>query len=379
MEQKRPADIIQELLDYLWNGLGLEEKGWKRLKKGDFKKKMKNGLTYQIWFDRSRYNYIDYEIGHGNVEVGFSCIIKQGDDYLYSFRIEPTTGGSFFRMLTEDLRLNTGLLDTFLPLVKANYLDFIDRFEADPVEALQPVCAPFTEAEDYSWFIYVREQMVERYGTAEQMEEYRRQAELRGTPGHKAKNWMGSMFVAEDGSAPVLHLLGAVGGGEGDGRAAEHGQVVLIIPHAVQILRPDVQHVRHLGHKVPLGAALGGDLQIVVVGEDGLIPVPPPLQQPLLHRAEHVPLLLQNGLGPGGGHLVKGEDGVAPAHLLHVGLGDIVGIPGVDVLSVIDLCTHRGEPVQNGGKVRRGGGGQQHLPPGLFRPQGVFGPVPSVL
>ena len=127
-------------------------------------------------------------------KVGFSCIIKQGDDYLYSFRIEPTTGGSFFRMLTEDLRLNTGLLDTFLPLVKANYLDFIDRFEADPVEALQPVCAPFTEAEDYSWFIYVREQMVERYGTAEQMEEYRRQAELRGTPGHKAKNWMGSML-----------------------------------------------------------------------------------------------------------------------------------------------------------------------------------------
>ena len=26
MEQKRPADIFQELLDYLWNGLGLEEK-----------------------------------------------------------------------------------------------------------------------------------------------------------------------------------------------------------------------------------------------------------------------------------------------------------------------------------------------------------------
>ena len=29
MEQKRPADIFQELLDYLWNGLGLEEKSWK--------------------------------------------------------------------------------------------------------------------------------------------------------------------------------------------------------------------------------------------------------------------------------------------------------------------------------------------------------------
>ena len=55
MEQKHPADTISGgPLDYLWNGLGLEEKGWKRLKKGDFKKKMKNGLTYQIWFDRSR-------------------------------------------------------------------------------------------------------------------------------------------------------------------------------------------------------------------------------------------------------------------------------------------------------------------------------------
>ena len=202
MEQKRPADIFQELLDYLWNGLGLEEKGWKRLKKGDFKKKTKNGLTYQIWFDRSHYNYIDYEIGHGNVEVGFSCIIKQGDDYLYSFRIEPTTGGSFFRMLTEDLRLDTGLLDTFLPLIQAHYLDFIDRFEADPVEALQPVCAPFTEAEDYSWRIHVDEQMVERYGTVEQLAEYRRQAELRGTPECKAKTHTGKLLFYQSQAAP---------------------------------------------------------------------------------------------------------------------------------------------------------------------------------
>jgi len=172
----------------------MEQKRPERLKKGDFKKKTKNGLTYQIWFDRSRYNYIDYEIGHGNVEVGFTCIIKQGDDYLYSFRIEPTTGGSFFRMLTEDLQLNTALLDTFLPLIKAHYLDFIDCFEADPVGTLQSVCAPFTQPEDYSWCIYVREQMLERYGTAEQLEEYRRQVELRGTPEHKAKNGMGSML-----------------------------------------------------------------------------------------------------------------------------------------------------------------------------------------
>ena len=163
MEQKRPADIFAEALDYLWGGLGLEEKGWKRLKKGDFKKRMKNGLTYQIWFDRSHYNYIDYEVGHGNVEVGICYSICQGDDFLYSFRIEPITVGSFFQMLTEDLRLDTALLDTFIPLVKAHYLEFIDCFEADPAGALQPVCAPFTQPEDYSWRIRVKEQMVEPF------------------------------------------------------------------------------------------------------------------------------------------------------------------------------------------------------------------------
>ncbi len=126
--------------------------------------------------------------------MGFTCIIKQGDDYLYSFKIEPTTGGSFFRMLTEDLWLDTRLLNTFLPLIKAHYLNFIDCFEADPVGALQSVCAPFTQPEDYSWRIHVDEQMVERYGTPEQLAEYRHQAELRGTPEHKAKNWMGSML-----------------------------------------------------------------------------------------------------------------------------------------------------------------------------------------
>ena len=45
MEQKRPADIFQELLDYLWNGLGLEEKGWKRLKKATQKKRKRADLS----------------------------------------------------------------------------------------------------------------------------------------------------------------------------------------------------------------------------------------------------------------------------------------------------------------------------------------------
>lgn len=34
MGQKRPADIFAEALDYLWDGLGLEEKGWTLLNRG---------------------------------------------------------------------------------------------------------------------------------------------------------------------------------------------------------------------------------------------------------------------------------------------------------------------------------------------------------
>ena len=111
MEQKRPADIFQELLDYLWNGLGLEEKGWKRLKKGNFKKRTKNGLTYLIWFERSRYNYIDYEIGHGNVEVGFSCFwdfaLYHADQYAaptqgsYS-TVQSVDGSTWYKQYAQD-------------------------------------------------------------------------------------------------------------------------------------------------------------------------------------------------------------------------------------------------------------------------------------
>ena len=48
-------------------------------------------------------------------------------------------------------------------MITANYLDFTDHFEAAPAEALQSICAPFTQPEDYSWCIYAREQMVEPF------------------------------------------------------------------------------------------------------------------------------------------------------------------------------------------------------------------------
>lgn len=90
--------------------------------------------------------------------------------------------------------MDTRLLDIFFPPVKAHYIDFIDRFEADPTGALQTVCAPFGQPEDCSWTIYVKDQMVERYGTPEQLAEYRRQEGLRRTPESKARQWMGAQI-----------------------------------------------------------------------------------------------------------------------------------------------------------------------------------------
>lgn len=37
MEQKHPADLFKDALNFLWDGLSLGEKGWKRLKKDNFK------------------------------------------------------------------------------------------------------------------------------------------------------------------------------------------------------------------------------------------------------------------------------------------------------------------------------------------------------
>lgn len=104
--------------------------------------------------------------------------------------MEASTGGARFQLLTDDLWLDTGLLDAFIPLVQANYLDFIDHFEADAAGAIQSVCAPFTQPED----IYVKEQMVESYGTLEQLAEYQRQEKLHRTPESKMRQCMGAQI-----------------------------------------------------------------------------------------------------------------------------------------------------------------------------------------
>lgn len=207
MEQKHPSDIFDEALTYLWVRLKLEEKGWKRLKKGDFKKRMKNGLTYIIEFTGRRYNYLDHETGEGSIEVNITFTICMGDDVLFYFRINDPTG--WFQLLTVELQLNRKLLDSFIPLIQTNYLDFIDHFEDTPHEALQTICKPVTQPDDYSWIIRVDERMIENYGTQEQMEEYRRQKDLFETPESKVRQWMGMQIFYLSRGGDVNHAWAA--------------------------------------------------------------------------------------------------------------------------------------------------------------------------
>ena len=87
--------------------------------------------------------------------------------------------------------------------------------------------------------------------------------------------------MTQDGRPPVLHLLGAVGRGEWDGGQGHHGDVVLIVPHAVEVFPGNVEHLQQPGHHPPLVAPPVGDLQVEAVGKDGLIPAGTVLLQPL--------------------------------------------------------------------------------------------------
>ena len=48
------------------------------------------------------------------------------------------------------------------------------------------VCVPFTQPKNYSWTVYVKDKMIESYGTLEQMVEYRQPEKLHNTPEGKA-------------------------------------------------------------------------------------------------------------------------------------------------------------------------------------------------
>ena len=122
-----------------------------------------------------------------------------------------------------------------------------------------------------------------------------------------------------------------------------------------------MEQLQQLGHHAPLVAAPVSDLQVVAVGENGLIPAGTVLFQPGPGLQQLVVLLLDDGLGPGGGHVRDGPLLIAGAHLLHVGVGDGVGAADVNILSMVGLQSQGGDGLHEGGEILRCPGVQQGL------------------
>ena len=142
---------------------------------------------------------------------------------------------------------------------------------------------------------------------------------------------------AEHPGAPLLHLGGAVGGGEGDGGAGEHGDVVLVVPHAVDLFGVHAQVLHQVVHHAPLVAPLPGELQQHQVGEDHLVVLAPPLQHVPLGPAEDLVVLLEDHLAPGQGHVRDGGLPAGEAGPPQVVPGDGVGLVGVHPVVVVGL------------------------------------------
>ena len=122
-----------------------------------------------------------------------------------------------------------------------------------------------------------------------------------------------------------------------------------------------MEHLQQPGHHPPLVAPPVGDLQVKAVGKDGLIPARTVLLQPLPGPEQNVVLLLDDGLGPGGGHIRDVPHLIVGAHLLHVGVGDGIGAVHIDVLPVIGLQPQRGHGLHQGLKILRSPVVQQGL------------------
>ncbi len=114
-------------------------------------------------------------------------------------------------------------------------------------------------------------------------------------------------------------------------------------------------------HHTTLGASLFGDLQVVGIGEDGLIQVAVPLQQPPLDLKKKWVILLEDGLGPGDGHLADGSDLIVCAYLFHMGVCDGIGVVDKDILVVISFDAQGGKGIHQRPKILGGGRGQERL------------------
>ena len=89
-----------------------------------------------------------------------------------------------------------------------------------------------------------------------------------------------------------MHRLNGIGRGKGGAGKGQHGDVVGVVAHAVDVLLPDLQHLSQTAHHAALVGPPGRQLQQIGVGRHHLILGAPALAGDVLPQGRHPGLRL---------------------------------------------------------------------------------------
>lgn len=177
-----PSDIFNIMVQTMFSRL--EPLGWKLLKNSDIKKKS-GKLTYKIFFFRSSKNYIDHDNNSGSVRTEIYCHIdtaqREGAYALRFNRPKP------FNILSENITLNTELVEKIWKIIETEFLDVIDGIEKNPRQQLLKMgLFPTRYSVDYSYELLLRKELLESVEATDLLGIYNENTKFYNSPENKA-------------------------------------------------------------------------------------------------------------------------------------------------------------------------------------------------
>ncbi|TDQ73925.1 hypothetical protein [Sphingobacterium yanglingense] len=181
-EELTTVDIFNQMTQILFSRL--EPLGWKLLKNGDIKKKS-GKLTYKIFFFRSYKNYINYNAKSGSVTTEIYCYIDTAQrEGVYALKFEKP---SSFNILSENLTLNTVLVEQIWKIIEQEFLEVIQGLEKNPrQQLLKTGLFPIRYAIDYSYELSLRRELLEAVGATDLLHIYTENSNFYKSPENSA-------------------------------------------------------------------------------------------------------------------------------------------------------------------------------------------------
>lgn len=181
-EELTTVDIFNQMIQLLFSRL--EPLGWKLLKNGDLKKKS-GKLTYKIFFFRSYKNYINHTDKSGSVTTEIYCNIDTLQcEGVYALRFEKP---SSFNILSENLTLNTALVEQIWKIIEHEFLEVIQGLEKNPrQQLLKTGLFPTRYAIDYSYELSLRRELLETVGSTDLLHIYTENSNFYKSPENSA-------------------------------------------------------------------------------------------------------------------------------------------------------------------------------------------------